>query len=143
MLLFKDKGVKSYDEDYEYHYHFSHDIDCYEEFYHKVETMMTLGMIKMENVKIECEVVTVTFKKEKIEIFRHILTSISPPKMIMSKPIYSKSKDYNALPDHYENTLHIKSPSPILQTKLEGLKRSESCFTPKELEKKRKAEKSH
>jgi len=60
-------------------------------------------------------------------------------KLVLTKPSMANKADYGAMPRDYGYTLNIKTPLSLFQTEISGLTRSGRCFTPKELEKQRKA----
>lgn len=59
--------------------------------------------------------------------------------MILTKMTCINSGDYNTLPYNYKHSFHIESLAQIFYTEIGGLTQNERCFTPKELERQRKA----
>jgi 6-phosphogluconolactonase/glucosamine-6-phosphate isomerase/deaminase len=53
---FKKLVVENFDEYYKFRCESRHNINNYDEFYHKIKTMMILGLVRVDNSKVKNEV---------------------------------------------------------------------------------------
>jgi len=122
----KTYALRDMNEYCKYHQHFRHDIDSFEEFHSKVESMMMLGMFIMGGPKENAY-------NKKVEVCRYQLTKWGPPKMILTKLASITSGSYNALPHNYRYSFHNKNPASIFHVEIKGLTRNGRCFTTEEM----------
>ena len=73
------------------------------------------------------------------EVYRVQFVTGKPPKLVLSKLIVTHKGSYNALAHDYRCSFKSTQQQLIFQVEIEGLTHSGRCFTPKELEKQRKA----
>lgn len=59
--------------------------------------------------------------------------------MILAKSNGISDESCNALPYNYQYSFHIENYGPVFQAEFGGLTRSGRCFTPKQIEKQRRA----
>jgi hypothetical protein len=52
-----------------YHCQHSHDIDFFDEFHHEVEKMMTIGILRVEDIKIDYEIRMIVSQELKNDVY--------------------------------------------------------------------------
>jgi hypothetical protein len=112
-----------------------HHIDEYIKFHQKVPRMLTLGEPRIEAVK-DNEEIKMLENQGKCR-FQSIANGLL--KLVLTKPSYANKVDYGVMLGDYGYTSNIITPLPLFRIEISGLTRSGRYFTPKELEKQRKA----
>jgi len=112
-----------------------HHIDEYIKFHQKVARMLTLGEPRIEAVK-DNEEIKMLENQGKCR-FQSIANGLL--KLVLTKPSYANKVDYGVMLGDYGYTSNIITPLPLFRIEISGLTRSGRYFTPKELEKQRKA----
>jgi hypothetical protein len=112
-----------------------HHIEECIEFHRKVARMLTLEELRIEAIENNEEIEVI----ENLEKYKVQLTVNGFSRLVFIKPSYANKVDYKAMLGNYAYTSNIEASLPLFQTKINGLTRSGHCFTPKELEKQRKA----
>ena len=97
--------------------------------------MLTLGELRIEAVRDNEEIEMIENQGK----CRVQSTANGLSKLVFTKLSYANKVAYGVMPGDYGYTLNIETPLPLFQTEISGLTRSGRCFTPKELEKQKKA----
>jgi len=118
----------------EFHGREGHHIENCIEFRQKVAKMMIMGELRIEPMEGSHEVSMMEVRDKMSELCMVQPTTNGPPKLILAKPSYTKG-DHKAIPCNYGYVSNIRAPLPLFQTEINGLTRSDWCFTPEELRK--------
>ena len=130
-----------------YHRCAGHDIDDCWEFHEEVESMLTLGMLRIE-AKSEQEVDMLISEQEKAmqteSCHYQDQGELLPPKLVFKAPVKFQSKSYQTVPFNYGYQSHNGGLAPVMRpsndesANVGNMTRSGRCYTPEELEKQRK-----
>lgn len=81
----------------------------------------------------------ITGQDKKAEFYRYQATMEEPLKMILTRSFYTNNRNYNALPYNYGYPFHVDNLTLFFILRQKGLTQNERCFTPKKLQRQRKA----
>jgi len=100
---------------------------------------MILGMLRLQDVNEDIVIGMITSQAKMTEACRCQQTMGWPLKIILTKPTYINSRNYNDLPYNYRYLFHFETLTLIFHVEVEGLTRSGRCFTLEELKRHKKA----
>jgi hypothetical protein len=94
---------------------------------------MTCVLLQIEEEKDDV-IGMISFQGKKTEMCRLQHTKSGLPKLFLTRSAITYNRIYNALPYNYKNFPNVEGLAPMFQTEIDGLTRSNRCFTLEELE---------